>query len=57
MNTTPLSVSSPRESSNFTSFIPSIHSKPVKFLGQIIDGLFSDGKSLDKLEKKTFGWP
>ena len=32
MNTTPFSVSSPRELSDFTSFIPSIHSRPVKFL-------------------------
>ena len=52
MNTTPFSVSSPRELSDFTSFIPSIHSRPVKFLGQIIDGSISDRKSLDELEKK-----
>ena len=32
MNTTPFSVSSTRELSHFTSFIPSIHSRPVKFL-------------------------
>ena len=31
MNT--FSVSSPKEPSDFTSFIPSTHSKPVKFLG------------------------
>ena len=52
MNTTPFSVSSPRELSDFTSFIPSIYSRPVKFLGRIIDGSFSDRKSLDELEKK-----
>ena len=52
MNTTPFSVSSPREPSDFTSFIPSIHSKPVRFLGRIIDGSISDRKSLDELEKK-----
>ena len=52
MNTTPFSVSSPKEPSDFTSFIPSIHSKPVKFLGRIIDGSISDRKSLDELEKK-----
>ena len=33
MNATPFSVSSPKEPSNFTSYIPS---KPVKFLGRII---------------------
>ena len=52
MNTTPFSVSSPRELSDFTSFIPSIHSRPVKFLGQIIDGSISNRTSLDQLEKK-----
>ena len=52
MNTTPFSVSSPRELSDVTSFIPSIHSRPVKFLGRIIDGSISDRKSLDELEKK-----
>ena len=52
VNTTPFSVSSPRELSDFTSFIPSIHSRPVKFLGRIIDGSISDRKSLDELEKK-----
>ena len=52
MNTTPFSVSSPRELSDFTSFIPSIHSRPVKFLGRIIDGSISDRKSLHELEKK-----
>ena len=52
MNTTPFSVSSPREPSDFTSFIPSIHSRPVKFLGRIIDGSISDRKPLDELEKK-----
>ena len=38
MNSTPFSVSSPRELFDFTSFIPSIHSRPVTFLGRIIDG-------------------
>ena len=52
MNTTCFSVLSPREPSEFTSFIPSIHSRPVKFLGRIIDGSISDRNSLDELEKK-----
>ena len=52
MNNTSFSVSSPRELSDFTSFIPSIHPRPVKFLGRIIDGSISDRKFLDELEKK-----
>ena len=52
MNNTPFSVSSPKEPSDFTSFIPSIHSKPVKFLGRIIDGSISDRKSFDEMKKK-----
>ena len=38
MNTTSFSVSSPTEPSDFTSFIPSIHSRLVKFLGRTIYG-------------------
>ena len=52
MNTIPFSVSSQREPYDFTYFIPSINSRPVKFLGQIINGSMSDRKSLDELEKK-----
>ena len=52
MNTIPFSVSSPKQPSDFTPFIPSIHSKPVKFLVRIIDGSISERKSLDELEKK-----
>ena len=52
MNTTRFSVSSPTELSAFTSFIPAIYSRLVKFLGRIIDGPISDRKSLDGLEKK-----
>ena len=52
MNTTPFSVSSPKDLFDFAFFIPSIYSRPVKFLGQIIDGSISDRKSLDELEKK-----
>ena len=52
MKTTFFSVSSPTEPSDFTSFIASIHSRPVKFLGRIIDGSISDRTSLDELEKK-----
>ena len=52
MNTTSFSVSSPRQPSDFTSFIPSIHSKPANFLGRITDGSISDRKSLDEFDKK-----
>ena len=52
INTIPFSVLSPREPSDFTSFIPSIHSRPVKFLGRIIVGSISDRKCSDELQKK-----
>ena len=52
MNATPFSVSSPKEPSDFTSFIPSIQSRPVRFLGQVIDGSIFDRNSLDELKKK-----
>ena len=52
MNTTPFSVSEPKNSTDFSSYIPSIHSRPIKFLGRIIDGSISDRNSLEELEKK-----
>ena len=52
MNTTPFSVSEPENSIDFSSCIPFIHSRPIKFLGCIIDGSISDMNSLDELEKK-----
>ena len=45
MNVTPFSVSSDQELSNADSTIPSIQSKPIEFLGRIIDGSLSDRKS------------
>ena len=39
VNNTPRSVSSPTEPSDFSYFIPFIHSRPVTFLGRIIDNL------------------
>ena len=56
MNTTPFSVSSSTEPSHFTSFILSIHSRQAKFEGRIINGSISFRKSLDELQKNTFGW-
>ena len=42
----------PTNSTDFSSFIPSIHSEPIRFLGRIIDGSISDRKAIDELEKK-----
>ena len=52
LNTTPFSVSKPTDSTDFSSFIPSIHSEPIRFLGRIIDGSISDRKAIDELENK-----
>lgn len=38
MNTVPLNVSEPSSPADFSCYIPSIHSKPGRFLGRIIDG-------------------
>ena len=38
MNTTPFSVSKASDQPEVSSYIPSIHSRPIKFLGRIIDG-------------------
>ena len=52
MNTTPFSILSPREPSDFTFSIPFIHSRQVKFLGKIIHGSIFVRKPLNNLEKK-----
>ena len=52
MNHTPFSVSSPRELSDFTSFISSIHSRRATFLRRMIDGSIFDRKSINESEKK-----
>ena len=52
MNTTPFSVSPSSDPSIYSSFIPSIHTQPVKFLGRIIDGSLTDRKSIEELEDK-----
>ena len=36
----------------YSSFIPFIHTQPVKFLGRIIDGSLTDRKSIEELEDK-----
>ena len=52
MNTTPFSVSKTSVHPEVSSPIPSIHSRPVKFLGRIIDGSISDRNSLAELTDK-----
>ena len=52
INSTPFSIKNPSTPKDFSNFIPSIHSQPVKFLGRIIDGSLSDRKSISELEKK-----
>ena len=38
MNTVPFNVSQPSSATDFSCYIPSIRSKPGRFLGRIIDG-------------------
>ena len=52
LNTTPFKVREPSSPTDFSCYIPSFHSQPVKFLGRIIDGSLSDRKSVSELEKK-----
>ena len=52
MNTTPFYVTQPSTPSDFTNYIPSIHSVPVKFLGRIINGSLTDRNSIDELQQK-----
>ena len=52
MNTTSFSISPSSDPSVYSSSIPSIHAKPVKFLGRIIDGSLTDRKSIEELEAK-----
>ena len=53
MNSTPFRVKEPSSPTDFSCYIPSIHSKPVKFLGRIIDGSLSDRKSTKELQDKV----
>ena len=52
MNTTPFSVSKASVQPEVPSPIPSIHSRPIKFLGCIIDGSISDKNSSAELKDK-----
>ena len=49
MNTTPFSVPKSKDQPEPSPSIPSIHSRPVKFLGRIIDGSLSDRNSSAEL--------
>ena len=51
MNVTPFSIS---KSKDCLESIPSIHTRPVKFLGRIIDGSISDRNSSIEIQKKLF---
>ena len=52
INTTPFSVSKTSVHPEVSFPIPSIHSRPVKFLGPIIDGSISDRNSSAELTDK-----
>ena len=52
INTTPFYVTEPSTPSDFTNYIPSIHSVPVQFLGRIINGPLTDRNSMDELQQK-----
>ena len=52
MNTTPFSVSKTSVHPKVSSPIPSIHSRPIKFLGRIIDGSISGRNSSVELTDK-----
>ena len=52
MNTTPFSVPEPKNSTDFSSSISSIHSRQIKFLDRIIDHSISDKNSPDEQEAK-----
>ena len=53
MNSTPFSISKATDQPESSSSIPSIHSRPVKFLGRIIDGSLSDRNSSVELADKV----
>ena len=52
MNTTSFSVSKASDQPEVSSSIPSIHSRPIKFLGRIIHGSISDRNSSTELTDK-----
>ena len=52
LNSSPFCVSKSSDPTDFSVYIPSVHSMPVRFLGRIIDGSISDRKSIDELEDK-----
>ena len=52
MNTALFYVTEPSTPLDFTNYIPSIHSVPVKFLGLITNGSLIDQNSINKLQQK-----
>ena len=52
MNSTPFCVSKPSDPTDFSSYIPSIHSMPIRFLGRTIDGSISRTRSYPLRQNK-----
>ena len=52
VNATPFYVTEPSTTSNFTNYIPFIHSVPVKIIGRIINVSLADQNSIDELQQK-----
>ncbi|XP_057305436.1 uncharacterized protein LOC130642368 [Hydractinia symbiolongicarpus] len=52
LNSTPFALQKPADPTDFSSYIPSIHSMPVRFLGCIMDCSISDRKAIDELDEK-----
>ena len=52
LNSTPFSAVKTVDPTDFSSYIPSIHTMPVRFLGGTIDGSISDRKVIDELDQK-----
>ena len=55
LNSTPFKVREPSSLTDFSCYIPSIHTSPIKFLGRLIDGTLSDRKAIVELEEKLLG--
>ena len=51
MKSTTFIIKKPSTLTDFSNFIPSIHSQPVKLFGCIIDGFLSHRKSISEFEK------
>ena len=52
LSSAPFSSSVSCSPTDFSSYIPSIHAMPIKFLGRIINGSLSDRNSIQELRDK-----